>query len=87
MIYNFILYVIYFKAFCKVLTKVTSPKILHELFRGFPWTPFTTRTPLWLDVKALSVSRKMKYFGLRKRESLPPKHAVITRKGARAGKW
>jgi len=91
MIYNFILYVFYFEAFCKVFTKVTSPKVtspvLHELFRGFPWTPFTTRTPLRLDIKALSVSRKMKYFGLRKRESLPPKRAVITRKGARAGKW
>lgn len=65
----------------------TFLQVLHELFHGFPWTPFTMRTPLHLDIKALSVSHKMKYFGLRKRESLPPKYAVITCKEARPGKW
>jgi len=74
----------YFESSCKVLTIV---QVLHELFRGFPWTSFTTRTPLHLDIKALSVSHKMKYFGLRKRESLPPKYAVIMCKEGRTGKW
>jgi hypothetical protein len=49
-------------------------------------SPFTTRTPLHLDIKAFLASRKMKYFGLRKREDLPAKHAVIMREEARVGK-